>query len=173
MTIRAGDEVEYLGQRHRVLTEISDDEIALPGNPVIRVHPKQVRFIRRDWVSASPSRWLKLPTAERVRQVRRIVGEHSDIFRDGFANTITANMHVFEAALEQAIQVRHAGRDRWSMRTIMEYLRHETAVQSSLLPWKLNNNLAPDVARLMIMLFPEFDGFFELRESPQRKRVAG
>jgi hypothetical protein len=38
--------------------------------------------------------------------------------------------------------------------------------------WKINNNLAPDLARLYVLRYPEAGDFFEFRVMPGSERAA-
>jgi len=51
------------------------------------------------------------------------------------------------------------------MRTIIEVLRHNSIIrQRGDKVFKINDHCAPDLARLMMILFPaELGGFFEVR----------
>lgn len=52
----------------------------------------------------------------------------------------------------------------YSARTILEVLRHESAVSDTGTPWKINDHATPDLARLYMLFHPQRAGFFELRE---------
>lgn len=59
-------------------------------------------------------------------------------------------------------------RDHWSARTIIEFIRHETALRESG-TWKINNNTAPDCARLFALRYPKHEKLFEFREQDRRR----
>lgn len=91
-------------------------------------------------------------------------------FRDDFPDWLAKNFPIWEKFEEQANRVYSAGRKHYGARRIGEWLRHETAAREQ--PesdWKLNDHVWPDLARTYLMLYPEREGFFELRESPQRR----
>ena len=85
-------------------------------------------------------------------------------FRDDFARWLSANWEIWLRFEREANRVYEAGRRHWSSRTIVEYLRHETALREKDSALKLNNNWAPSMARLYLTLHPERANLFELRE---------
>lgn len=97
------------------------------------------------------------------------VRENADQFREGFEAWLIANWHIWREFSKQAdiVEQRFA---HYSARTIIEWMRHHTALaESNGLGWKINNNVIPDLARLyMLMKAP---GFFETRVAPQGVRV--
>lgn len=102
--------------------------------------------------------------------VREFAARRSTAFRADFIEWLSANLHIWERFEKEANAIYARNRKHYSARTIGEYLRHETALKES--PeneWKLNDHRWPDLARLYLLLYPERAGFFELRESPQRR----
>ncbi len=92
-------------------------------------------------------------------------------FRDDFPEWFRRNQHIWNRFHAEANKVYALGRRHYSARTIGEYLRHETALTSVADgEWKLNNNRFPDLARAYLMLYPERDGFFDLRETEERRK---
>lgn len=93
-------------------------------------------------------------------------------FRFDFVPWLERNFPVWERFEAIADDV-YKRRAHYSARTIGEYIRHETAmaeVEPS--DFKINNNRFPDLARLYLILKPERDGFFELREQGERAAAA-
>jgi hypothetical protein len=112
---------------------------------------------------------LDFAVSGRERLMRMINGQPWR-FRDDFPEWIEDNFTIWERFEREAHAIYNGGRRHYSARTIGEFLRHETALRSaSDGEWKLNDHRWPDLARLYLMLFPERDGFFELRESPLRR----
>lgn len=94
-------------------------------------------------------------------------------FRLDFIPWLEKNLHVWEAFEAEAWLHVRRGAKRWGARTIGEYLRRETAVRmKSDGEWKVNDHRWPDLARLWLLLNPECGGFFELRDSPQRREAS-
>lgn len=85
-------------------------------------------------------------------------------FRDGFHEWMDANYHVWVAFEFQADRVWDSGRKHYAGRTIIEYLRHSTMIREMQSEFKINDHFTPSLCRLYMMLRPERDGFFEMRE---------
>lgn len=94
------------------------------------------------------------------------------IFRKGFLSWLASNLHVWLAFDREATRVWNRGRRHYSARTIIEHLRHETALADTGAEFKLNNNTAPDLARLYRLRYPERADLFELRVMPGSERAA-
>lgn len=75
------------------------------------------------------------------------------------------NPHVFQMFVAYARQAKKRGYDRFSAKAIFERLRwyfsFETQSEDE---FKLNNSFTALYARKAIAEYPEFDGFFQLRE---------
>lgn len=93
-------------------------------------------------------------------------------FRDDFAEWLESNWAIWLAFAEQADRMWDRGRRHYSARTLVEWLRHETAMREG--PnehgFKINNNAAPDLARIYELVHPDRGGFFERRVMPLSKR---
>lgn len=93
-------------------------------------------------------------------------------FTVGFAGWLANNMPLFCRCAFEAAQIAKRV-DHYSMRTIIEYVRHQTHISDSSIDFKVNNNSAPDMARLCMAAFPELDGLFAVRATPARERQYG
>lgn len=85
-------------------------------------------------------------------------------FRPDFGAWLELNWMLWLVFEKEANRVWNRGRRHYAARTIIEWLRHETALQEG--PpseFKINGNYVPDLARLYLVFHPERDGFFELR----------
>lgn len=98
---------------------------------------------------------------------------HALQFRAGFLAWLVANVHVWAAFEREANRVWHRGRRHYSARTLIEHLRHETALADDGADFKLNNNAAPDLARLYLLRYPERGDLFELRARPAGTECSG
>lgn len=105
-------------------------------------------------------------------QLDNLIREHADTFRPGFAVWLRENRNVWQAFEAEANKVWARGRRHWSARTILEYLRHETAISDSGIEFRLNNNAQGDLARLYLLVHPDRAGFFETRVAPGSERAA-
>lgn len=101
-----------------------------------------------------------------------IVRQDQENFLPGFAAWLSANLHVWRAFEREADRIWARGRRHYSARTLIEYLRHETALADTDAEWKINNNCAPDLARLYRLRYPARADLFELRRMPGSRRAA-
>ena len=73
-------------------------------------------------------------------------------------------MHVIEAFERYAIELKRNGnREYYSIKAILERLRWDSMLEDSALDYKLNNNHAACISRILMRLNPELDGMFQLR----------
>lgn len=79
-----------------------------------------------------------------------------------FDEWIKSNNHVWEAFEKQALLVIERGYKHYSARTIVEFLRHHTAI-TEVGEWKLNDHATPYLARKFMKTYPQHQGLFELR----------
>lgn len=104
--------------------------------------------------------------------LQALVREHADTFRDGFADWLADNRHVWRAFEREADKVWARGRTHYSARTIVEVLRHETALTDTGAEFKLNDHNTPDLARLYRLAHPDRAGLFETRVQRASERAA-
>jgi hypothetical protein len=97
--------------------------------------------------------------------------DHSK-YRDDFAHWLTQNWHVWEAFARKADQVWNCGRRHYSARTIVEVLRFESSIAEVGGEFKVNNNYAPDLARLYMETYPERADLFDTRLPANARRAA-
>lgn len=93
-------------------------------------------------------------------------------FRADFSAWLAQNPDIWLRFVAEADKVWRSGRRHWSARTIIEYIRHETALREAGGLLKINNNFAPDLARLYIDSFPERADLFETRRQAGSPRAA-
>lgn len=85
-----------------------------------------------------------------------------------FTDWLNANMGIWVRFMLEANKIWDSGRRHYSARTIVEYMRHETAVRERSGEWKINNNVVPYLARTYMELYPARAGFFALRDADAR-----
>lgn len=98
-----------------------------------------------------------------VDAVCEAIDQYPHEFRPEFFEWLRANWHLWRAFEREARRTKARGFQHYSARTIWEFLRHHTALQERDVIFKINNNYAPDCARLLMLAYPEFYGFFERR----------
>lgn len=102
------------------------------------------------------------PTTERDRAFA-FLARWPHQFRTDFAEWLDANWHIWLAFSREANRIYATGRKRYAARTIIEWLRHETAIREASAEFKINDHFTPDLARLWLAFHPERAGFFETR----------
>ena len=84
-------------------------------------------------------------------EVKRYLRDHPDVYI------------AFE---REAVSMIRRGFKHYSARTIMEYLRHHSALEADpTKTFKINDHLIPELAREFMRQHPQWGGFFELRAS--------
>ena len=101
----------------------------------------------------------------------QILQEHIDRFPSEFLAYLPDNLHVYEAFEREALKVVRRGLKHYSARTIIEVLRHNSALAEVGGAWKLNDWHTPYLARVFMLLHPEQKGLFEFRVT-KMERVA-
>ena len=94
---------------------------------------------------------------------RELVAANAGQFRAGFSAWLEENQHVWRRFAQEVDKIRALGRKRYSARTIIEVLRHESALADTDATFKLNDHNTPDLARLYLLVNPDAAGFFETR----------
>jgi len=79
------------------------------------------------------------------------------------------NPAIWKAFIELSKQTRLKGFETYGAKGILELIRwHTGAIGND--GFKVNNNFAPDYARKMMFEFPDFNGFFKLRNLQKERR---
>ena len=94
---------------------------------------------------------------------------HAEQFTPEFLAYLPENLHVYDAFEREALAIARR-RPHYSARTIVEVLRHNSALQEAGVPWKLNDWHTPYLARLFALIHPVHAGLFEFREAKAVKR---
>ena len=85
-----------------------------------------------------------------------------DEFSEWFRGWLTSNWHIWEAFRREADRVWQRGRTHYSARTIVEVLRHESALRETGDGWKINDWATPFMAKLYVRVHPD-RRLFEVR----------
>ena len=86
------------------------------------------------------------------------------LFPSEFLTYLDENAHVYEAFEQEAIKAAKV-RQHYSARTIIEVLRHNSAVSEKGGEWKLNDHHTPYLARLFAINNPAHARLFEFRRA--------
>lgn len=133
-------------------------------------------------VSAVPSAPAQTwpSTAGTLDRAIQVLTFHDGFFRKDFAPWLKANWHIWERFCLESERVWDTGRRRYSARTLIEYIRHDTTLRESpsdpsrgTSGYKINNSFVPDLGRLYCLLNIGRDNFFECRDmaSPTIRQV--
>ncbi|MFM9424367.1 hypothetical protein RCH10_000795 [Variovorax sp. GrIS 2.14] len=103
-----------------------------------------------------------------------MVAANADHFTAEFVAYLPGNLHVYDAFEEEALHVVAKGFKHYSARTIIEALRHHSALQDvGCGHWKLNDWHTPYFARLFALVNPANEGLFEFRHAKAARRMPG
>lgn len=95
---------------------------------------------------------------------------HIATFTTEFLAWLPENLHVFAAFEAEALAIARRGIRHYSARTIIEVLRHHSALHQAGGAWKLCDRKTPYLARLFALLHPQHAGLFEFREAKAVRR---
>lgn len=95
---------------------------------------------------------------------------NAEQFTPEFLAMLPKNLHVYTAFEREALRVVARGREHYSARTIIEVLRHNSALEEVGGAWKLNDHATPYWARLFALMNPDHAGLFEFREAKAARR---
>ncbi len=109
----------------------------------------------------------------RKRLVFMMIVSYADWFRRDDLAWVSANWRVWEAFEREALNIWKRGRTRYSARTIIEYLRHDSEIRETpnAAGWKINDHATPSLARLFTLMHPDKPGFFEKRSGQSAVRA--
>ena len=102
-------------------------------------------------------------------QLMAITEQHSDTFPASFTDWLRDNQHVWNAFVAQALSVVNVGFKHYSARTIIEVLRHHSALTEGSGFWKLNDHTTAYLARLFALAYPQHAKLFEFRSTNMEK----
>lgn len=85
-------------------------------------------------------------------------------FQPDFQSWLDRNWHIWLAFARESSRIYARGRTHYSARTVIEWMRHETAMAEKGSQFKINNRYVPDLARLYQCFYPERH-LFETRSS--------
>lgn len=106
----------------------------------------------------------------RQAEVMALVQRHAAMLRPDFQRWLTEQWHIWERFEREAHIVWDSGRRRYSARTLVEFIRHETLIREACSSFKINNSYVPDLGRLYGYVYPERADFFETRVLNEGKR---
>lgn len=106
------------------------------------------------------------------KDIVSIALNHADLLAKDFLLWLPDNLHVWDAFVAETMKVIHRGHQHYSSYTIVEFLRHHTAVHEAGPEYKINNNHRPYLPRLFDIAYPQYAGLFEYRETTKERGKA-
>lgn len=94
---------------------------------------------------------------------------NASVLSADFMEWLPDNLHVWDAFVYEAFKIIQRGIRHYSSYTIVEFLRHHTAVSEQGGEWKINNNYRPYLPRLFDAAYPRHAGLFEYRTTTKPK----
>lgn len=107
-----------------------------------------------------------LPIKKNVLQVAE---ENAGELSVEFLMWLPDNIHVWQAFRDETLKIIARGYQHYSSYTIVEFIRHHSAVSERNGEWKINNNHRPYLPRLFDLMYPEKAGLFEYRVTTKTK----
>lgn len=80
-----------------------------------------------------------------------------------FIDYIQNNLNVWLEFEKMALNLIDKGHDHYSARTIVHVLRYQTHVGEFKSKYKINDHVSPMFARIFILIHPEHEGFFKIK----------
>lgn len=103
--------------------------------------------------------------------IEDIAHDHKEQFSDEFLLWLPENGHIYMAFEQEAFKIARSGFKHYSARTILEFLRHHSALaERNGSGWKINNNFTPYLARLFAIMNPHKSFLFEYRTAHRALR---
>lgn len=77
--------------------------------------------------------------------------------------------HICDTFEELTLQVYERGFDKYSSRAILHRMRWHYQIERGDIHFKINNNYSARLARWFMTVYPQLNGFFEIREGAAKK----
>lgn len=95
--------------------------------------------------------------------------DHADKLSEEFLIWLPDNLPIWEAFVAETMKIIRRGITHYSSYTIVEFLRHHSAVSEANSEWKINNNVRPYLSRLFDIIYPQHAGLWEYRTTTKKK----
>jgi len=97
-------------------------------------------------------------------RVKQAIKDNLHLFtQDDFPGWIDDNYHIWQEFERRALRFANNGYEHFSSKCLFEVIRYKTTIREKNKRFKLNNNYTADMSRLFMLIHPDFDGFFEIR----------
>lgn len=103
-------------------------------------------------------------------RVMSIINNSDYDYSDEFILWLKKNVTVWRGFFDKTVEAyQHKHRHRFGAKAILEILRWESFTRDADVTFKINNNYAPDLARLVMDVRPALKGYFKIRGSATRR----
>lgn len=102
--------------------------------------------------------------------IQEIIKRSEYDYSEDFVFWLRSNYQIWDGFLNRAVEafyLKHT--HRFGAKAIMEVMRWESLITEKDKTFKINNNRAPDLARLVMDCRPEMKGYFQIRGSAYRR----
>lgn len=101
-----------------------------------------------------------------------VANAHPETFSQEFLIWLPDNLHIWDAFVDQTMKIIRRGYSHYSSCTIVEFLRHHSALEERHgAGWKINNNVRPYLPRLFDLVYPQHAGMWEFRQTTKKKKI--
>lgn len=108
-------------------------------------------------------------TTDGWARVQNVVHASAYDYSDDFLAWLYKNHAIWQGFANKALMAHSGGhKHRFGAKAILEILRWESFLTDAEKTFKINNNRAPDLARLIMDCKPELRGYFQIRGSAYR-----
>lgn len=98
-----------------------------------------------------------------AESIEVLLPPHADKLQQGWQQCKEDHPELLDACYKLCLRAMSKGIQRWSADAVFHVLRWETALTTGDLGLKINNNYSSLMARDLLALYPELEGFFETR----------
>ena len=101
--------------------------------------------------------------------INRRIQRNPEFFKADFPEWVDLNWSIFREFCTRTHRQISAGRTKYSARTIIEVMVHDSFLSDSQGEYKIGNDRAPDMARAFVLAYPEHVDFWEYRRPDWRE----
>lgn len=117
----------------------------------------------------NPSQLSMFPPIDPPPTILDIAQANSATFSQEFMEWLPDNLHVWDTYVHEVFKVIRKGFKHYSSRTIIEVIRHHSAISDTDKIYKINDHSVPYLSRLFDLAYPRHAGLFEYRTTTKKK----
>ncbi len=100
------------------------------------------------------------------------VKDSPELFHEDFPQWLDANYQIYDYFEKEALKFVGFGYSKIGAKMLIEQIRYRTKLKElGDGNWKINNSVAPDLARLFVTLHPQHANLFSFREMTGRGKI--